>query len=788
MNANSIKNLIYSFLLILLFNCNSSIHLENLIDEVEVIRDKFGINHIYANNQEDLFFMQGYLAAKDRLFQFEIWRRQATGTVSEVFGKEELERDIGTRLFKFRGNIVDELNHYHDDGFEIINSYVKGVNTYINEINLKPEDLPIEFKLLGIKPKLWTPEVVISRHQGLLGNIEEELNIGRAVSLIGEDKVNELVWFHPKKPLIKLDKSITKNDLKKDILKLYKAYRKPLKFNSKHIKEIYRINDDKNTSFNQINNKINVEKYSLGSNNWAISGKKSFNGYPILANDPHRSIAVPSLRYLTHLVSPSWNVIGGGEPEIPGISIGHNEHGAWGLTVFRTDAEDLYIYDVNPENKNMYWHNNKWLEFETIVENIEIKDAEMKEIELKYSVHGPVTLIDTIENRAYAVKCGWLEIGGSPYLASLRMDQAKTWEEFRDACNYSNIPGENMVWADKYGNIGWQAVGIIPLRNNHSGMVPVLGNGDYEWNEYLPIIEKPNIYNPKSQFIATANENVTPDDYEYWNAIGYTWSDPYRGNRINNVLNQNKTFTMDEMKDLQVDYYSIPAEILIKELNTININDDLKDFKNILSNWNYILDKDSYEAGIYIQWEREIMSYFYSKYIPIEAANLLYVQLYTIIKQVKSFNDNEKSKFLNETLSSAIKKLKEKFGEDENKWVYGQKEYKHIKLKHPLEDIVNDSIKSILEFNTYPRSGNMFTPGSTGYYFNQSSGATFRIIIDTKDWDNSIASNSPGQSGNPESIFYDNLYESWANDEYFKLLFSKEEVNKHIHSKTIYKP
>ena len=228
MSANSIKNLIYSFLLILLFNCNSSIHLENLIDEVEVIRDKFGINHIYANNQEDLFFMQGYLAAKDRLFQFEIWRRQATGTVSEVFGKEELERDIGTRLFKFRGNIVDELNHYHDDGFEIINSYVKGVNAYINEINLKPEDLPIEFKLLGIKPKLWTPEVVISRHQGLLGNIEEELNIGRAVSLIGEDKVNELVWFHPKKPLIKLDKSITKNDLKKDILKLYKAYRKPI--------------------------------------------------------------------------------------------------------------------------------------------------------------------------------------------------------------------------------------------------------------------------------------------------------------------------------------------------------------------------------------------------------------------------------------------------------------------------------------------------------------------------------------------------------------------------------
>ena len=788
MNANYSNNTGFIIIFFLLFSCESKIELENLIDEVEVIRDKFGINHIYANNQEDLFFMQGYLAAKDRLFQFEIWRRQATGTVSEVLGEEELERDIGTRLFKFRGNIIDELNHYHDDGFEIINSYVKGVNAYINEINSKPNDLPIEFKLLNIKPKRWTPEIVISRHQGLLGNIEEELNLGRAVSLIGEDKVNDLVWFHPKKPLIKLDKSITRKDLNKEILKLYKAYRKPLKFNSNHIKEIYRINEDKKTSYNQLNNKTNVEKYSLGSNNWAISGKKSFNGYPILANDPHRSIAAPSLRYITHLVSPNWNVIGGGEPEIPGISIGHNEHGAWGLTVFRTDAEDLYIYDLNPENKNMYWHNNKWIEFETIIEKIKIKDSETKEVELKYSIHGPVTLIDTVDHKAYAVKCGWLEIGGSPYLASLRMDQAKTWEEFRDACNYSNIPGENMVWADKYGNIGWQAVGIIPLRNNHSGMVPVLGNGDYEWDKYLPIIDKPNSYNPTSQFIATANENVTPDDYEHWNAIGYTWSDPYRGNRINNVLNENKTFTINEMKDLQVDYYSIPAEILINELNSIKINENLNDFKNILSSWNYTLDKDSYEAGIYIQWEREIMYYFYSKYVPLEVSNLLYVQLYTIIKKLKSLNNSEKTKFLNETLSSAINKLKEKFGDDQTKWIYGQKDYKHIKIKHPLEDVVNDSIKSIIEFNTYPRSGNMFTPGSTGYYFNQSSGATFRVIIDTKDWDNSIATNSPGQSGNPESPFYNNLYKSWAKDEYFKLLYSKKEVNSHLHNKTIYHP
>ena len=193
-------------------------------------------------------------------------------------------------------------------------------------------------------------------------------------------------------------------------------------------------------------------------------------------------------RYITHLVAPNWNVIGGGEPEIPGISIGHNGHGAWGLTVFRTDAEDLYVYELNPNNKNEYKYDNKWVKFETITEKIKIKDNNPIEVELNYTIHGPVTLIDSSQNKAYAIRCGWLEIGGSPYLASLRMDQAKTWDEFREACNYSNIPGENMVWADNKGNIGWQAVGIAPIRNNHSGMVPVPGNGENEWEGYLQIL------------------------------------------------------------------------------------------------------------------------------------------------------------------------------------------------------------------------------------------------------------------------------------------------------------
>ena len=479
-----------SLVLILIFMCSCTPKKQlELIDKVEVLRDKHGINHIYANNQQDLFFMQGYLAAKDRLFQFEIWRRQATGTVAEIFGESELKRDIGTRLFKFRGNIKDELNHYHEDGYEIISSYTDGINAYIEEVKNQSEKLPVEFTLLNIQPEFWTPADVISRHQGLLGNIGQELNIGRAVSRIGEEKVKELLWLHPKDPSLKLDKKIRKEDLDQDILGLYNAYRTPIKFKKEYLQEKFQKKEALAISFSD---KIEdtEDEFSIGSNNWAISGNKSFNGSPILANDPHRSIVAPSLRYITHLVAPGWNVIGGGEPEIPGISIGHNGFGAWGLTVFRTDAEDLYVYEINPKNSKQYWHNGEWLDFKEIKETILVKGKENHEIVLQYSIHGPVTFVDENRNRAYAVKCGWLEVGGSPYLASLRMNQSQSWEEFREACSYSHIPGENMVWADKDGTIGWQAVGIAPIRNTHSGLVPVLGDGSYEWDGYLPINRK----------------------------------------------------------------------------------------------------------------------------------------------------------------------------------------------------------------------------------------------------------------------------------------------------------
>ncbi|MBW3656103.1 MAG: penicillin acylase family protein, partial [Gemmatimonadetes bacterium] len=433
-------------------------------------------------------------------FQFEIFRRQATGTVAEILGPRELRRDIGTRLFRFRGDLKVELNHYHPRGEQIVESFVRGVNASVAETERNPELLPLEFRLLGITPGRWTPEVVISRHQGLLGNIGDELATGRAVARVGPELVGELSDFQPGRPELALDPAIDGALLSRDILGIYDAFRAPVRFQPSDLVAAYRGSDaaDQLAAVNQqlADELAWRERRSVGSNNWVVSGRLTESGHPMMANDPHRALSAPSLRYWAHLVAPGWNVIGGGEPVLPGLSIGHNEHGAWGLTIFATDGEDLYVYDTDPSNPARYGYQGRWEEMKVIHETIAVKGQEPAAAELRYTRHGPVVFEDRENHKAYAVRAAWMEIGGAPYLASLRMDQARTWEEFRDAVSYNHIPGENMVWMDTAGNIGWQAAAISPVRRNWSGLVPVPGDGRYEWDGYLPIRDLPHVLNP----------------------------------------------------------------------------------------------------------------------------------------------------------------------------------------------------------------------------------------------------------------------------------------------------
>ncbi|EMS35121.1 Penicillin acylase (Penicillin amidase) [Mariniradius saccharolyticus AK6] len=772
-----------------LFAQNTQIRIDGLEKEVRVLRDSAGINHIFAETEADLFFSQGYLAAKDRLFQFEIWRRQATGTMAEIFGERELARDQGVRLFKYRGAKSTELNHYHPRGEQIIESFVRGVNAYIAEARANPALLPLEFKLLNILPEPWTWEVVISRHQGLLENVKDELSFSRMVSMIGPEKTAFIHYFHPNRPDLSLHPNIPKELLEKDILAPYNAFRAPLKFLPEDIQASYRagIEDLSLLATTEEEGIESLERAHDGSNNWVIHGSRTESGFPMLANDPHRSIAVPSLRYWVHLHGPGWDVVGGGEPVIPGVSIGHNPQGAWGLTIFETDMEDLRVYDLDPNDPTRYFHAGKWKKMDTVSDTILVKNVGKKIVLHHYTVHGPVTFVDTLLHKAVAVECAWLRAGGAPYLASLRMGQAKSWEEFREACKYNHVPAENMVWADKEGNIGWQATGISPIRRKHSGLVATLGDGSMDWDGILPMLDRPHSMNPKEGFIVTANENVSPAYYPFPEALGYEWADAFRGDRIRQVLGKTEKASLPLMQQLQNDHQALPARILVPMLTNLQLQEKrLSDMQLLLNQWDKNLEAGSIPAAIYIMWERTIREDLKPLVVP-EAVHDLYgqIQMTKVLEWMSHpemvFEANPQQRrdsFLITTFEKAISKLEIKLGPDIQKWQYGQNAYKHALLRHPLSALVKPEIQQLLDFGPAPRGGYSFSPSATGYGDNNNFGASFRLIVDTADWEKSRGTNTPGQSGNPASPFYGNLFPLWAKDQYFPVYFEGTMIEK----------
>jgi penicillin G amidase len=781
---------------------------EGLRQPVEILRDRWGIAHIYAQNEDDLFFAQGYNAARDRLFQFEVWRRQATGTVAQILGRRELRRDIGARLLRFRGDLHTELNHYHPRGEAIVNAFVRGVNAYIGETERDPSLLPLEFGLLGIKPQRWTPDVVISRHQGLVSNLTQELAIGRAVAAVGEKAVRDVYWFQPGSPDLTLDPILTRDALSADILELYSADRSSLRFRPEDLAAHTNppsarpdgatgAADDAFAPLAEWNallsgqprprvGSVPIDPWGWGgSNNWVVSGRLTASGMPIMANDPHRAQSAPSLRYYVHLVAPGWNVIGGGEPELPGVSIGHNEFGAWGLTVFGVDGEDLYVYQTNPSNPRQYRYAGGWEDMRVIRDTIPVEGESPVPVELEYTRHGPVLYRDSVRHLAFALRAAWLDVGASPYLASLRMDQARSWEEFRVACSYSRLPAENMVWADRDGNIGWQAVGGAPIRPNWSGLVPVPGDGRYEWQGYLPIPELPHVANPDKGWWATANNNLIPSGYAHRDAVAWTWSDPFRRDRIDEVLGSGRKHSVADMMRLQHDELAIPARMLVPLLRSaVPATNVGRQARDLLLDWDYVLDRNSVAAAVYVEWERQLSDAVEAVVIPKPVRDVTGSPQLSLVVQWLLTPDGRfgsdpiaaRDRLLAESLDRAVVALRERLGTDMSSWKWGGPRNHHALIRNAMSGAVDAELRRKLDVGPAPRGGYGLTVNATGAGANQTSGASFRIITDLSDWDHAVGTNTPGQSGNPDDPHYADLFPLWAAGEYFPVFYTREKV------------
>ncbi len=762
--------------------------LRGLAAPVEVLTDRWGLDHIYAGNEDDLFFAQGYRAAENRLFQFEMWRRQATGTVAEILGPAELQRDIGARLHMFRKDLGEELRWYHPRGDRIIGAFVRGVNAAIERARRDPDALPLEFRLLGILPEPWIEAVVISRHQGLLSNVNQELNYGMAVHAVGPEALMDIDWFRPGVPQLELDPAVDGSLLKPEILDIYRAFRRPVVFRAEQIAAEYRNPEgERRALLEAFPAELNLVAAGehIGSNNWVVHGERTWTGLPLIVNDPHRTIVAPSLRYFVHLEAPGWHVIGGGEPVLPGLSIGHNRKGGWGLTVFGQDNEDLMVYDTNPANPNEYRYLGEWEAMTVRTETIPVEGQDDHEATLKYTRHGPVLYEDEANHKAYALRAAWLEIGNAPYLASLRMDQAQTWEEFVEACNYSGIPAENMIWGDVDGNIGYQAVGVSPIRNaNWSGLVPVPGDGRYEWSGYLPIKALPSVKNPEKGFWGTANNLMAPavaSDYPHPEALHFTWGDEMRGLRVDELMRNGRRHTVQDMMAYQHDELSVVARNLAPLL--LQAEPPESAAANALAAWDFVMDRESIAATIYLHFERRVAERMRELLVPEAARGLVRLNKKRMLDHLLApdgrFGEDPigaRDALLLAAFEAGVGDVEERLGPDPANWRYGQNAMKHVHITHQMAEAVDPETRARLEVGPYPRGGYESTVNNTGSGDNQRSGGSFRVILDPSNWDNSVATSAPGQSGDPDDPHYRDLFDLWVRNQYFPLAFTRARV------------
>jgi penicillin amidase len=748
---------------------------------VTLARDSAGIVHIEAANEHDLFFAQGYSAARDRLFQLELWRRQATGTMAEALGPRWVPRDRASRLLRYRGSMTSELAHYHPRGASIIGAFVSGVNAYIDQVRANPAMLPPELVWLGITPQHWTPAVVISRHNALASNAADEPTTARAVRAIGEAAVARRRRYELAPVRLGLDSLVARAlDAAPgaSMLAAYNDFKQAPNFRTAELPEVLRrvapAADTGTPGFDR-----------WESNNWVIAGTRTASGKPIVANDPHRTIAAPSLRYMVHLKAPGWDVIGGGEPAIPGVAIGHNQHGAWGLTIFGIDAEDLYTYELDAKDTQAYRYRGASERMRQIIDTIRVKGAAPVVVTLQYTRHGPVLVSDKAKRVAVALRAAWLEPGGAPYLASLRLDQARTWPEARTALSFARMPALNWIWADTSGAIGWQSAGIAPIRQNWDGLVPVPGDGRFEWSGFLPIAQLPHESSPSRGYVGTANALNVQASYPNANALARVWAEPFRRDRLLEVLDTTRRASLPQMMALQHDETPLAARALVPLITQIALTNAASiAARDTLLQWNGVLSATSRGAAIYAAWERKLLTHTADIVLPLNARPFLRsVSLAQTIGWLTSpdsllgANPTVARDFiLFRSFNEAVADLSRRFGTDIADWRYGDAKMHHVRIAHPLDAIIADSIRSRLSPGPLARGGYANTLNATGNTDNQTAGASFRVVMDLANWDGAMVTNTPGQSGDPRSPYYRNLFEPWARGAYSPLPYTPAAV------------
>ncbi len=770
--------------------------LPGLQDEVQIYRDKWGVPHIYAQNQEDLFFAQGYVHAQDRFWQMEMWRHIGQGRLSEITGDATLEIDTLIRTLGWNRMAADTLAYYEKESPEVmavLEAYSAGVNAYLaeNQDNLSLNKTILE--LVGepweIEP--WEPLDTVSwsvvMAYDLSGNWTQELARAQLNAEAGESVVDTLWPGYPydSRPVI----APTSEQINAQPEEDDSSAGSPTTIDWSNVNT---------TLVGELPNGLAFgEGPFVGSNNWVVSGEHTATGLPMLANDPHLGIQMPAIWYEAGLHAPGFDITGFTFAGVPGVVIGHNDRIAWGVTNVGPDVQDLYIEKINPNDPHQYEVDGEWVDMEVIEEVIKVNGGEDVPLKVLVTRHGPiVTDIAAIatgseEELKDQLALRWTAAEPSRLMQSLLLlNQAQNFEDFQEALQYWDVPSQNVVYADVDGNIGYQMPGLIPVRAAGDGQEPVPGwTDEYEWTGWIPYEELPAMYNPDEGFIVTANNAVIDEEYPHF--IASDWADGDRAFRITEMLQEaieRGDVTLDDLALIQSDSKSLMAETYVPLFASLSSSDpQVQAAIERLRGWDLQERRDSVPATLF-----EI---FYMKLAENVLADDVGQENYADLSSDVFFYDlagqpdaswwddqstdssESREEILLASITDAVAYLKENVGGDMDDWNWGALHTATF-VSDPLGQV--DLTAWLVNRGPFPADGGSDLVNATSWWWGEPAVVrahpSMRMLVDMSNFDASQAILPTGQSGHPFSEHYDDMIELWLNGEYHPMLHARSTV------------
>jgi penicillin G amidase len=749
--------------------------LPGLNDPVEILRDAWGVPHIYARSAPDLFYAQGYVHAQDRLFQMDLIRRVGSGRISEIVGPAGLVSDRVARYFGWRKAAQAQVDGADATVREVAGAYSAGVNAYINS-----QPLPPEFTLLHYTPEPWglldAGAIGAVLAWGLSVNWETELLRLLLVESLGPQKAHDLTPFAADDYRSIVPDTAVDERLARDLLEAYRRALADLPF------------------------KTAVSGGSgVGSNNWVVSGDHTASGRPLLSNDPHLPPTYPALWYENHLLGGDYNVTGFTLPGIPGVVIGHNAHAAWGFTNGFPDTQDVYVERFDEQDDMLYEVNGQWVEAEVQEEVIQVRGRDPVVERVRYTRHGPV-FSDLLPDEDRTLALRWASHSPHNHLRSvLDMGRAGNWEQFREALRPWGFPSQNIVYADVQGDIGYMMPGKVPLRARGSGLVPVPGWSDeYKWTGWIPFEELPTLHNPESGRIVTANNRVAGTSCPH--LLTGEWLPDYRARRISELLEADSRQTIDTHARIQADTVSLRArEFLVQALPLVAEmaveEEDLHLAIQLLTQWDGDMRADMVAPSLYSGWLAHFSQLAIRQAVSPELAEELFKTTPAESFQLDPFLEHALAlsiqwlehgspewigdirPLLLPALRKTIRILRREFGDDPANWLWGNLHY--IRHEHPLNRVPGLGRSWKTEEIPVGGDGETVNQADIAPHFPPNPVeiiASCRMIIDVGEWDNSVSVLPGGQSGNPASPHYEDGLLDWRNGRYHPMLFSRSKI------------